>query len=168
MMLRKIVPTIVILLTFGVVASHAAITFVYPAPKSWVPRAGYLILKLNNPSVTGVRVTMNGEASGLLQIGTPEYRKAFQDFLILQAVWDKGKNEVSVEAFAGDKRVETVTNEIYFNPGGEKTVPPDFRPNKLHVTENEKLCAPCHPMNPTPAQLTSSPEKGNPCYGCHK
>ena len=167
-MLRKIVPAIIILLTTGVVAANAAITFVYPAPKSWVKRADYLILKLNDPAITGVRITLNGEASGIMPIGTPEYRKAFRDFIILQALWDKGKNDVSVEAFSGDKRIETAVNDVWFNPGGKEPAPPEYQPNRLHTPENEKLCAPCHSMNPTPAQLAAGPGKGNPCFGCHK
>lgn len=150
-------------------AAHAAITFVYPAPKSWVRQSDYLILKLNSQEITEVRITVNGLASDLFQIGTPEYRKAFRDFIILQAVWDAGRNEVIVEGFGGGKKIETQTADILYNPrNAPALVPPEYSATVMHVPEREKLCAPCHNMGPASEQARGEMEKTNPCYGCHK
>lgn len=149
--------------------AHAEIAFVYPAQKSWVKRSDYLILKLNNPEINGVKITVNGLASDMLVVGSTEYRKAFQDFVIVQSVWDPGKNEIAVEGFNKEKKVETVSTDIFFNQKSDPAlVPKEYRANVMHTSEGEKLCAPCHNMSPTEAQLNASPEKGNPCYTCHK
>lgn len=150
-------------------AAEAAITFLYPAQKSWVKRTDYLIFKLNNPEITGVRITVNGLASELMLIGSPEYRKAFQDFLILQPVWDPGKNDIVVEGYSGEKKIETATTDIYYNLKGDPAaVPAEYRPNVVHVPEIEKLCSACHNMTPTTAQLDGNVDQKNPCYTCHK
>ncbi|HEY5975226.1 MAG TPA: cytochrome c3 family protein [Geobacteraceae bacterium] len=148
---------------------EAAVSLVYPSPKGSVNRSSHLIVKLGSQEITGVKITVNGLASDLLQVGTPEYRKFFQDFLILQPVWDKGSNDVIIEVFIGDKKVETLNADIFYSPKeAPLDVPADYRPSILHVAETEKLCAPCHFMRPTAAQVNNSLEKDNPCYGCHK
>lgn len=155
------------LLLFPVAATYGAVSFVYPQEMSWVKNADFLILKMNNPEITGVRVTVNGQASDILQIGSPEYRRAFRDFLILKSLWDPGKNDVSVECFTGPKKIETATTKIYLIPKSDSQAPPEFKANRFHVATQEKLCMPCHNMNPTADQMAASLEK-NPCYGCHK
>ena len=92
-----------------------------------------------------------------------------QDFIILQSVWDPGKNDLVVEGFNGDKKLETVTTDIFYNISRDPAaVPPDYRANTVHVPETEKLCSPCHSMNPTALQFENSLDKKNPCYVCHK
>jgi predicted CXXCH cytochrome family protein len=146
----------------------AAITFVYPAQKEWVTRSDYLVLKLDNPDINGVKITINGLESDLLKTGTPEYRKAFRDFLILQAMWDQGKNSITVDGFNGDKKVESVTTDIYYHTTrGDGVVPTDFRFLPFHTTDNDRLCSPCHNMNPSAVQTEDSVGKANPCYTCH-
>jgi predicted CXXCH cytochrome family protein len=146
----------------------AAITVVYPAAKSLVTRSDYLILKMNNPEISGVKVTINGVDSETMIIGTPEYRRSFRDFLILQANWDQGKNSIRVEGFNGAKSVETTGAEIYYQGRSDAAPPPaEFKTVPLHVPEKERLCSPCHNMNPTTAQSDDSLGKGNPCYVCH-
>ncbi|HEY6006714.1 MAG TPA: cytochrome c3 family protein [Geobacteraceae bacterium] len=148
--------------------AHAAITFVYPAQKELVKRSDYLVLWLNNPEITGVKITINGLESDLLKTGTPEYRKAFRDFLILQAMWDQGKNSITVDGYSGDKKIESVTTDIYFLSGAADTaVPEEFRKLFFHSAENERLCSPCHNMNPSAVQSEESLGKANPCYTCH-
>lgn len=150
-------------------ASHAAITFVYPAPKSWVKRSDYLVLKLNSQEISEVRITVNGLASDMLQVASPEYRKAFNDFIILQAIWDTGRNEVTVEGFGGGKKLESQATEIFFNPRDDPAlIPPEYSATVMHVPEREKLCAPCHNMAPAKEQTAQVTEKTNPCYACHK
>jgi len=147
----------------------AAISLIYPPPQTRVNDAEHLVVKLNNPEITGVRITLNGLASDLLNVGTPEYRKSFQDILIVKPVWDPGKNKLTIDGYAGDKQLETVSAEIYYIPkGSTQPAPPEVPAAVLHTPEQEKHCKRCHVMNPTPAQMNESLEKGNPCYTCHK
>jgi predicted CXXCH cytochrome family protein len=148
--------------------ADAAITFVYPAPKEWVVRSDYLVLRLDNPEITEVKITINGLESDLLKTGTPEYRKAFRDFLILQATWDQGKNSVTVDGYKGEKKIESATTDIYFSAKGESGVPEGFQDLPFHTSGNERLCSPCHNMNPTSIQSEESLGQANPCYTCHK
>ncbi|RNC72759.1 MAG: cytochrome C [Desulfuromonadales bacterium] len=150
-------------------AAFGAVTFVYPSPNTWVERSNYLILKLNNPEVTGVRIAVNGISSDLLVVGSPEYRKMFQDILIVQPVWDHGRNDVTVESFIGKDRAESAQAQFYFAPRGEgASAPPEFKPYVFHMSDMEKRCSGCHNMEPSPAQLFSTLEKENPCVGCHR
>jgi predicted CXXCH cytochrome family protein len=157
-----------LLILFAVFPAEAAITFVYPASKSRVTRSDYLILKMNNPQITGIRVTVNGLASDTMLIGSPEYKKAFQDLVILQPVWDEGKNEILVEGYEGEKKIEAVNTQIFFTDKPGANIPSEFQQNAMHVPAVEKLCSPCHDMNPTTAQMDDNMAKKNPCYGCHK
>lgn len=146
-----------------------AVTFIYPAPNTWVERSNYLILKLNNPEITGVRINVNGLAGDLLQVSSPEYRKAFQDLLIVQPVWDRGRNEVSVEAFIGKDRAEVAQTMIYYVPQGDQlSAPPQFKQFVFHEPETEARCVGCHNMAPSPSQILSTREQDNPCIGCHR
>ena len=146
----------------------AAISYIYPAEKSWVKRSDYLIVKLNNLEITGVTITVNGVESDLLRVSSPEYRKAFQDFLIVRPVWDRGKNSIVINAYSGDKKIETATNDIFYNPVMDPIIPEGYLPNVVHTPATEKLCAPCHNMNPTVEQFEGAPNEGNPCYTCHR
>ncbi|WP_318258557.1 hypothetical protein [Geobacter anodireducens] len=101
----------------GTPATAGTIAFVAPTPNTWVGRSDHLVLKLNNPEITAVRINVNGVVGDMLAISSPEYRKAFQDFLIVQPLWDQGRNEVSVEAYAGKERVETTVATVYYAPG---------------------------------------------------
>lgn len=153
----------------GTPATAGTIAFVAPTPNTWVGRSDHLVLKLNNPEITAVRINVNGVVGDMLAISSPEYRKAFQDFLIVQPLWDQGRNEVSVEAYAGKERVETAVASVYYAPGRDgATVPPEFKPFVFHVPDTESRCSGCHNMAPSPAQLLSTQERENPCFGCHR
>ncbi len=170
-MISRITLTIMILTILCLAGiAHGGINFIYPQPKSWVSNPDHLILKLNSFDLSGVRVTVNGLASDILPIGTPEYRKEFQDFLVLRASWDPGSNEVLVEGFKGGQKTESASTTIFYNVNKKPAaVPPDFRPNRFHTPEQEKLCTLCHQMNPAQAQLGGGNlDKSNPCYSCHK
>jgi predicted CXXCH cytochrome family protein len=114
-------------------------------------------------------VSINGLASDPLPVGTVEYKEAYQDNLILQPVWDKGKNEILIETFIADKKSDTLTATIFYSPANAPLpAPKEFAPAVLHQVELEKLCQGCHNMRPTEAQVTNALEKDNPCYVCHK
>ncbi|SNB46643.1 cytochrome c3 family protein [Geobacter sp. DSM 9736] len=163
------IPVVFLLLSLLPAWAGAAVTFIYPAEKSWVKRADYLIVKFNNPEITGAKITINGVESDLLNVGAPEYRKAFDDFLIVRPLWDKGKNAVVIDGYNAGKKVDSAATDIFFNPSFDlKAVPGEYRPNILHTAANEKLCASCHNMKPTSAQLNSAPGKEHPCFTCHK
>jgi predicted CXXCH cytochrome family protein len=148
---------------------HAAISLIYPPAKTSVAYSNHLVIKFNNLEVTGAKVTINGLVSDLLPIGTTEYRSYFQDFLVLQPIWDLGKNDIVIETFNGEKKVDSLAATIYYSPkDGAVPVPKEFAPAVLHLAEVEKVCQPCHNMRPTLAQVTNALEKENPCYSCHK
>ena len=166
---RGIIGIMAAVLIASVATAFGAVTFIYPAPNSWVERSKYLILKLNSTEVTGVRVGVNGVVSDMLVVGSPEYRRAFQDFLIVQPVWDRGRKEVTVETFIGNNRAESTQTLIYFAPGAESSaIPPEFKPYPFHLPEQEARCVGCHTMAPSPDQLLSTLAKENPCIGCHR
>jgi predicted CXXCH cytochrome family protein len=160
-----------LLLACSAAIADAAITFVYPQQKSWIKQQDHFILKLNSFDFTGVRVIINGVPSDILPIGTPEYRKEYQDFLIMRAQWDPGVNDVQVEGFKGAQRIEFVKTTIFFNAKKDPSaIPPEYGPNRFHVPESEKLCTPCHRMNPTQNQMMvgGNLDKSNPCFTCHR
>ncbi len=155
------------LMTFADVM--AAVEFIYPGSNSAVTTSGHLIFRLNQPDVSSVRITHNGLAGDPVDVGSPEYRKLFQDFFIAQSLWDSGANSVVVDLFKGGQKVETSSMSVFYAPeGSSKKVPPEYSLITLHRPEKERSCQSCHNMNPTPAQMNSSVEKDNPCYVCHK
>ncbi len=157
------------LLLFFATPVFAGLSLIYPEPSSFVTQSRHLILKLGNPEITTVIVTVNGVASDPLPVGTVEYRRAFRDFLILQPLWDKGKNQLLVDTFAGEKRLESFKSEIYYSPNSDGSdIPKEFRSTALHRPEAERECTPCHNMKPTEKQVSDVPDKDNACYLCHK
>ncbi len=157
----------IVVLAVASVAS-AAVTFVYPSPHSLVRRSSHLVIKFNDSDVSAVKITVNGVASDLLNVGTPEYRKAFQDMLIVKPQWDAGKNEIVVDLYKGKDLVNTSREDIFFLANKDATPPAEYQVHRLHVPENEKLCVDCHNMNPSADQATSLQMKENSCYSCHK
>lgn len=152
-----------------VAAPAAALQLVYPEPASFVVSSRHLILKLGNQEITGVVVTINGVSSDSLPVGTPEYKRAFRDFLILQPLWDEGLNLLVVDTFNGEKKLENISTVIYYAPpAGGAIAPKDFKRTSLHRPEAEALCAPCHNMKPTEKQVVDVADKDNACYSCHK
>jgi predicted CXXCH cytochrome family protein len=150
-------------------AVSAAVTMIYPEPGGAVTDTRHLVLKLGSSTASGVVVTVNGVSSESLPIGTLEYRRAFGDFLILQPIWDKGKNQLTVDMFNGEKKLETFTAEIYFAPKRESSeIPKEYRPSVMHRPEADALCVPCHNMRPTMKQVIDVPDKDNACFSCHK
>lgn len=153
----------------GPLPASAAVSLIYPAPKSSITRSDHLIFKLNSPDSTGIKVTINGVDSEVLPVSSPDYRRAFQDFVILQPIWDKGKNVITIDVFQGSNKADTLTTEVFYSPKGEGlSVPIEFNSTQLHKAETEQFCTPCHNMNPTLTQVNTSVGKANPCYTCHK
>ena len=149
--------------------AFAGITMIYPEPGSSVTESRHLVLKLGSKELSGVIVTVNGVASESLPVGTVEYRRAFSDFLILQPLWDKGKNQLTVETFNGDKKLESFTADVFYSPRGEAVdIPKEFRQSVMHRPEADALCIPCHNMRPTMKQVIDVPDKDNACFSCHK
>ena len=167
-MLKRAVLVITLLVLVAATSSQAAIDFIYPSPNSSVPSSGHLIFKLNQIDVTSLRITLNGVAGDPVNVGSPEYRKLFQDFFIAQALWDPGVNRIIVDLFKGGQKVESASLAVFYTEGGAKNAPPEYTPIVMHKPESERLCQSCHVMNPTPAQMNSSIERENPCYICHK
>ncbi len=147
----------------------AAVQLIYPEPSSFVTQSRHLILKLNTVDVTTVVVTVNEVVTDPLAVGAAEYKRAFRDFLILQPLWDKGKNQLTVDIFVGEKKIESFKAEIYYAPfTAGSDIPKEFKPTSLHRPATEDFCIPCHNMRPTAKQVTDVPDKDNACYTCHK
>jgi len=156
-------------LLFVVLPAFAAVTMVYPEPGTMVSDSRHLVLKLGSMDITGVVITVNGVTSDSLPVGTVEYRRAFRDFLILQPMWDKGKNQLTVETYVNDNKLETFKAELYYAPKGESVeVPGEYRKAVMHRPEADTLCIPCHNMRPTAKQVLDVPDKDNACYSCHR
>ena len=168
-MLKRLLSFTCIIIFMTVATAMAAIDFIYPAQNSWVKSSGHLIFKLNNVEVTSIRITHNGFVGDPIDVGSPEYRKIFQDFMIAQSLWDTGVNKVVVDMFNGGQKIESANMSVFYAPDGNSDkVLPEYAPVALHRPEKEQLCLPCHTMNPTPLQMNSSAEKQNPCFVCHK
>lgn len=150
-------------------SAWGAIDFIYPSPNSAVTSSGHLIFKLNQTEITSLRITLNGVAGESVDVGSPEYRKYFQDMFIAQSLWDPGVNKLVVDLFNGGQKIETGSMSIFYAPeDSTEKIPPEYVPTTLHRPEKERFCKSCHVVNPTPAQMNSSVEKNNPCFVCHK
>lgn len=150
--------------------SAQAIEIIYPADKTVVLRSNFLIIKGGSaPALEELTIDINGEASDPLDISPEEYKTAFADFLILEPTWAAGKNTVVVKGLVGGKVVATSKAEIFYNSYDDPIaiIPQGFQPFVLHTPEKEALCAPCHNMSPTPAELRGATAANNPCASCH-
>jgi len=146
-----------------------ALQIVYPADKTSVHRSDFLILKGGDqPQLDGMSIAINGAKSDVIDISAPEYRAVFKDFLILQPDFDSGKNAITVEGYAGGKKVAQATADIWFVDEPDGIAPDGYQPFVMHIPEREKLCTGCHNMDPTPGLMSAPTTKDNPCAGCHK
>lgn len=143
---------------------------IYPGDKTYFPRSDFLIIKGGgDPPLEALTVEINGAKSDLIDISSPEYKAAFADFLILQPDFDPGKNKVTVEGYVAGKKVRGVAADVYYLDGDPSALPPaGYRPFVMHLPEKERLCAPCHNMNPDRAELAAETESANPCASCHR
>jgi predicted CXXCH cytochrome family protein len=105
--------------------------------------------------------------SDLIEISAPEYRAAFGDMLILQPDFDPGSNAITIEGYAGGKKVATAKAEAYFLADPMLSPPDNYRPSVVHTLANEKICASCHNMSPDKKELSLAGAK-NPCGSCHQ
>lgn len=151
--------------------SALALDIIYPADKSIIQKSNYLIIKGGNqPVLDALILEINGVASDPIVISDEEYKSAFADFLILEPDWSKGKNAIVVKGLVGDKIVTTVKADFIWSPLADvlSIVPAGYEPFVMHTAEKEALCAPCHNMQPTAAQLKSTSSEQNPCGSCHQ
>lgn len=150
--------------------SAQAIEIIYPADKTVVVRSDFLIIKGGEtPPLEEMVIEINGVVSDPLDISGEEYKTAFADFLILEPIWTLGKNVVVIKGFVGGKVIATTTAEIFYNSYDDPIaiIPQGFQPFVLHTPEKEALCAPCHNMSPTSAELRGATAEKNPCASCH-
>lgn len=141
---------------------------VYPVDGSWLTASGYLIIKGGDkPALDGVAIDINGVKSDVIDISAPAYRKAFRDFVILQADFDPGVNRIVIEGYLGSKRVSEVRSEIFLVDERTQAPPAKFRAGPFHLPEREALCQGCHSMNPSAQELAQAQAKKNPCGSCH-
>lgn len=147
-----------------------SLEIVYPANQTYVVRSDFLVIKGGaNPVIEGMVVDINGVASDVIDVSSPEYRAAFADFLILQPELSAGKNLIEVRGLAGGKEVARQTADVFYLNGDPTVVAPaSYRPFVMHLPEKERQCEPCHVMNPDKVQLGSAEQGANPCASCHK
>lgn len=168
-MLKRLLIYISVILLLSISAAWGAVDFIYPSPSSSIKSSGHFIFKLNSINLTELRITHNGLAGDPVDVGSPEYRKLFQDMFIAQTLWDPGVNKIVVDLFDGGQKTESAEMSIFYAPEDyAHKAPPEYTPVVLHIPEKERFCTSCHNMNPTPAQMNSSIEKNNPCFICHK
>jgi predicted CXXCH cytochrome family protein len=146
-----------------------ALEIVYPADKTFFARSNFLIIKGGSePPLEGITIDVDGAKSDIIDIGSPEYRAAFQDFLILEPDFEPGKNVIQVEGFAGGKKVATARAEVYYLDSDLTAQPPaGFKPFIMHRPESEAKCAPCHNMASDKVEQQLTTAVGNPCASCH-
>jgi predicted CXXCH cytochrome family protein len=167
--LKRLLIYISVIVPISAPVAWGAINFIYPSPNSAVTSSGHLIFKLNQSEISSLRITHNGLVGEPVDVGSPEFRKLFQDIFIAQSLWDPGVNNLVVDLFNGGQKIESAPLSVFYEPvdGGHKVLP-EYAPVALHRPEKERFCTSCHVMNPTPEQMNSSNEKNNPCIVCHK
>jgi predicted CXXCH cytochrome family protein len=158
----------VALLTLLIVADGWAIEIIYPADKTIVNKSNYLIIKTGNEKIQQVTVAINGIKSDLVDISSAEYRKYFQDLLILRPDFDAGLNKVDIEGYSGGKVVDRARASIFYRTEMLEDGPAGFQPFVMHVEEREQLCVGCHNMNPDQDSLDIPGASQNPCGTCHQ
>lgn len=159
-----------LLLFCSAVPAVNALEIIYPADKTVITRADFLIVKGGTtPVADALMIEINGVKSDPIDISAAEYKAAFADFLILEPTWDRGKNTVVVVSYADNKEVGRTRAEIFYRQADDPAAvtPAGFSPYIMHTPEREALCVPCHEMNPTEAQLKGATAE-NPCASCHK
>lgn len=151
-------------------SSAQALELIYPADKTVVVRSNFLIIKGGSaPALEELTIDVNGVVSDPLDISSEEYKTAFADFLILEPTWTLGKNTVIIKGIVDGKVVATATAEIFYNSLDDPIaiIPQGFQPFVMHTAEKEALCAPCHNMYPSDAELKRATAEDNPCASCH-
>ena len=170
--MRKAITAVLFALIFSAIVPSApvlALEIIYPGNHTSVDRSDYLIIKGGEkPLLDAMTVSINGSKSGMIDISGADYRAAYKDFLFLQPTFDPGRNKVVVNGYVGGKKVATATAEIYYQADPASWVPKGFPRFVMHVPQREALCAPCHNMNPTAAQLAADTADKNPCASCHR
>jgi predicted CXXCH cytochrome family protein len=152
----------------ALVSPALALEIIYPENGAWITRSSFLIIKGGDqPPLEGMTVEINGVKSDLIEISAAEYRAAFGDMLILQPDFDPGSNTITVQGYAGGKKVAASTAEIYFVADPMSPPPDKYQQSAIHTPAKEKICAPCHNMNPDKKELSSGGQQ-NPCASCHK
>jgi len=158
----------VILLLLGFVGPADALDVIYPEDGTYFTGSSFLIVKCgDNPVVEGVTVEINGLKSGLLDISSPEYKAAFADFLILEAGFSVGENNIKVESFVNGKQVAKASANVFYLDDPYAIPPNEYRPYIMHTPPKESLCSPCHNMQPSSSQITATSADKNPCGECH-
>jgi len=170
MSVKRILATcLTMFLFFAGVAS--ALEIVYPGNNTMVKRSDFLIVKAGEqPLIEALTIEINGVSSDPIDISSPEYKGAFRDFLILEPTWDKGKNTVTVKAYADGTELAVAKAVFFYVSKGDPVglAPSEYQPFVMHLPEKEALCVGCHVMKPDNGQLRSTNEATNPCASCHK
>ena len=160
------------LITLYVLPTSAlALEIIYPADKTVVLRSNFLVIKGGaQPALEALIVEVNGVASDPLDISDEAYKTAFADMLILEPEWSKGKNTISITGLVAGKPVATTKAEVFFSPLEDplSIIPAGYKPFVMHTAKKEALCAPCHNMQPSVAQLRGATGENNPCGSCHR
>lgn len=163
----SLIVTMFALLIFGSLAWGVEIF--YPADKTYVRRANYLIVNGGEPQLEAVVLAFNGLRSAPINVGDPNYRRVFGSLLIIPAPpFEVGQNEIVVEGYVAGKLVRSANATIYYQPDFTEPSPEGFEPFVMHLSEREAQCGGCHVMEADAAQMSISDPAQNPCVSCHK
>jgi len=153
----------------GSVATACAVEIFYPADRTYVPHADYLIVKGGEPQLEAMVLAFNGLRSAPINVGDPNFRKVFGDMLIIPAPpFELGQNEIVVEGYVAGKLVRSAQATIYYQPDYTEAPPEGFEPFVMHLPEREAECVKCHVMQVDEAQMSISDPEQNPCISCHR
>ncbi len=145
-----------------------ALDILYPLDQSFVVKSNYLIIKGGkDPMLDGFAVGINGVMSDIIDVTGIEYRKAFEDMLILEPLFDPGVNNIVVEGYINGERIARQEATIYYSGALDAIAPEGFKREYFHFPEREAPCAVCHIMSPTPEMLASPDPRKNACGSCH-
>lgn len=149
--------------------SALALEIFYPADGTYITRSNFVVIKAGKtPAIDGMIVELNGGRTDLIDVSSPEYRAAFDDFLILQPEFEPGENSIKVEGFAGGSKVSEAAVKVYYLKELTEVPPSNYQPFVMHTAKNEQLCASCHNMQPDKVELQTVAAGQNPCASCHK
>ena len=167
MRLTKTITLCTLLLLVSLIGANA-LEILYPADGSYVNKSKYLVIKGGtDPFLDGMSIEINGVKSDVIDLTSEAYRESFGDMLIVEPIFDSGRNEIVVEGYLREERMVVARAEVYFHDRYDESPPADFRREQFHLPEREAPCASCHNMSPSQADLATRDPRKYPCSPCH-
>ena len=164
MMKRLMVLLFMLLLASPVMA----LDIFYPADGTYVVKSRYLVIKGGtDPLLEGISIEINGVKSDVIDLTSEEYQAAFADMLIVEPIFDPGKNDIIIEGYLAGDKMATARATVFYYDQYDTSPPADFAREMFHLPDREAPCVDCHNMNPTEAELATPDPRSHPCASCH-